>query len=146
MITDPTRLAEVRAAWQGFERLEGTIRTSIGAAVAQGGVSAVFAADAAYNLPFVHACAVLNDALVQLRDQREFTCGTINNERTTLGALVNAVTPARNPRLTWLDEALIKEIVDARNDIAHRGRILPRADCQRYNNHIRDQLTAWTIL
>ena len=119
MISDPVALAEIRESWKGVEALRGRLQRGILGSFAQGGSFVIFVADAAHNLPFVHACAVLNDVLAQLAKEGRFTCKSI-----FLGALV----AASKAKLPWKDFALIKEGVDRRNGVAHRGEILPRGD------------------
>lgn len=121
----------------GVETLRGRLQRGILGSFAQGGSFVIFVADAAHNLPFVHACAVLNDVLTQLAKEGRFACKSI-----FLGALVSA---SEGP-LQWKDIALIKEAVHRRNGIAHRGEILPRGDCWKYTDAIKDQLTEWSVL
>ncbi len=90
-------------------------------------------ADAAYNLPFLQACAVLNDVLVHLRGVKA---------KTPLGAVVNTSQDA----LKWVNYPLMKEIVDHRNDLAHRAVFVPCSDCWRYIDAIEAELVAWGIV
>ena len=137
MITDQTALAEIRESWMGVEALRGRLRAALLGSFAQGGSFAIFAADAAHNLPFVHACAVLNDVLEELASQGQFACKSI-----FLGKLLTA----SEKNLPWKDFALIKEGAERRNGVAHRGEILPRSDCWKYVDAIKEQLVAWGIL
>ncbi len=43
------------------------------------------------------------------------------------------------------DHALMTEIVDRRNGIAHRGEVVPRGNCWRYINEIEHQLQDWGV-
>jgi hypothetical protein len=93
--------------------------------------------DAAHNLPFLHAYSVLNDTLQQLASEGKFTCKSI-----FLGKLL-----AESEKvLPWNDFALIKSGVDRRNDLAHRGDVLPRGDCWKYIDAIKTELMLWGIL
>jgi hypothetical protein len=103
----------------------------------EGGTSATLAANAAHNLPFVHACAVLNDVLEQLSDEGHFQCKTFR-----LGALLDK----SENRLPWQDFQTIKNAVSRRNDIAHHGDVIPRAECWRFIDAIRAELVSWKIL
>lgn len=137
MISDSIALAEIRASWQGVEALRGRVQRALLGAFAQGGSSAIFAADAANNLPFVHACAVLNDILGELAREGRFSCKSI-----FLGRLL----AASEEKLPWNDFALIKEGVERRNGVAHRGELLPRGDCWKYIDAIKAELVAWGVL
>ena len=87
VIADAAVLSEIQASWRGVEMLRHRIQLAIQGSVLEGAILALHADDAAHNLPFVHACAVLNDALEQLRDERRFKC---NGKRPTLGILLSA--------------------------------------------------------
>ncbi len=137
MITDRTALAEIRESWKGVEALRGRLQTALLGAFAQGGWSAIFAADAAHNLPFVHAYAVLNDVLEELAGQGRFTCKSI---------FLRKLLEASEKTLPWRNFALIEEGAERRNGVAHRGEILPRGDCWKYVDAIKQQLVAWDIL
>ena len=91
----------------------------------------------AYNLPLVHACAVLNDTLLQLRDEGQFSC-----RKFFLGALLHD----SRLSLPWADWTFMSEIVYKRNSLAHRGNLVSANDCLRYIEAIENELTAWNIL
>ena len=139
MISDPENLAEVRKLWEVVIYRRDRIKRDTLAAAASGigGYFPHYAADAAHNLPFVHACSALNEVLKQLRKEHVIRCG-----RRTLGALVDA---GKN-KLTWRNYSLIKEIVERRNKIAHEAALVPRGDCWRYIAEIETQLQDWGIL
>jgi hypothetical protein len=48
--------------------------------------------------------------------------------------------------LKWVNYPLIKEIVNHRNDLAHRAVFVPRGDCWRYIDAIEAELVAWGIV
>jgi hypothetical protein len=137
MITDKAALDEIRKSWSGVEALKNKVQGALLGSFAQGGVFAIFIADSAHNLPLLHAYAVFNDVLEQLAKEGKFQCKSI-----FLGALL----AASEKVLSWKDFALIKQGVDRRNDVAHRGDVLPRADCWNYIEGLREQLVAWAIL
>ena len=137
MISDQTALDEIRHSWEGVEALRDRLQRSLLGFFAQGVSFVIFVADSAHNLPFVHAYAVLNDVLNQLAKEGHFQCKSI-----FLGALLKA----SKDTLTWKYFDLILEGADRRNGVAHRGEVLPRADCWKYINAIRDQLVEWDIL
>ena len=58
MIADTAVLSEIQESWRGVNLLRKKIQAAFLGGFAQGGTFALFAADAAYNLPFIHACAV----------------------------------------------------------------------------------------
>ena len=93
--------------------------------------------NAAHNLPFVHAFAVLNDALKQLALEGHFNCKSI-----FLGALLEKSEKA----LPWRDFALVSVGVDHRNDVAHRGQLLDRGECWKYIDTVKAELIAWGII
>ncbi len=137
MISDKNVLTEVKASWGGVEALRDKLQRALLGSFAEGGSFAIFAADAAHNLPFMHAYSVLNDTLKQLSVEDHFKCKSI-----FLGALLDA----SKDNLEWRDFSLIKEGADRRNGVAHRGDILPRADCWKYIDAVREQLLAWKVL
>lgn len=137
MITDVAALNEIRQSWAGVEALKNRAQLALLGSFAQGATSMIFITDSAHNLPFVQAFAVLNDVLVQLRDEKKFQCKSI-----FLGSLL----AKSQHKLPWKEFALIKEGVERRNDVTHRGNVLPRADCWRYIEGIKSQLVDWGIL
>jgi hypothetical protein len=137
MITDSVALGEIRESWQGVDRLRDKLQRALLGSFAQGASFAIFAADAAHNLPFIHACAVLNDVLAQLRQEGHFQSNSI-----FLGALLSA----SKAKLPWKNFAVIEEAVARRNDVAHRAEILARGDCWRYIDAIKAELVSWSIL
>jgi hypothetical protein len=138
VISDTTVRAEVRQSWAGLEALRVRLNVS---AFASGGViggSFPFALlDAAHNLPFVHAYAILNDVLEQLATEGHFRCKSI-----FLGALIGMSETA----LPWQDFVLISTGVTRRNDVAHRGELLDRSDCWKYVDAIKVELSAWGVI
>jgi len=132
MISNPSVLAEIRKDWAGVVGLREKIQRTMFASAGMGGLFPTFAADCAHNLPFLHACAVLNEVLREL-----------DSSRRTLGALVKDYAP---PRLTWNNYAAIEELVEKRNHLAHESMVLDRADCWRYIGVIEFQLRAWSVI
>ncbi len=110
MIKDAAELDRVQKEWAVVCDLRGRIKVNLFAGAGLFGHFSHFLANCANNLPFLHACSLLNDALLQVRDEGVFQC---NNR--TLGALVKAA----EQNLTWADYAAVKEIVKKRNDLAH---------------------------
>jgi hypothetical protein len=137
MITDIVALNEIRQSWRGIEALRDKLQRAILGSIASGGNFALFASDAAHNLPFVHAYAVLNDVLEQLAQENQFQCKSI-----FLGTLLDA---SKNI-LPWANFTLLKKGADRRNDVAHRGDVLPRGECWQYIDAIKNELISWKIL
>ena len=137
MINDNDAAREIQESWKGVITLRSKVKRAIMGAVAFGGTPAVFAADAVNNLPFIHSCSVLNEALLQLAKEGKFKCESI-----FLGKLVENSENA----LPWQDLDTMVELVARRNDVAHRGAILPRVECWRYIDAIEAELTAWNVL
>jgi hypothetical protein len=137
MIRDKAALDEIRQSWSGVEGLKNKVQRALLGSFGEGLSFVIFIANSAHNLPLLHAYAVFNDVLKQLAKEAQFQCKSI-----FLGALLKASETA----LSWKDFALIKEGVDRRNDVAHRGDVLPRGDCWKYIEGIREQLVAWAIL
>ena len=80
MIKDRSTLIEIRKSWKGVVSLRNNTRTSIAAAATSGvglGACVISIADAAHNLPFIHACSVLNDSLLQVCKEGHFKCKSI---------------------------------------------------------------------
>ena len=102
----------VRKSWAGVEGLRDKLQRSLLGSFAEGASFALFAADAAHNLPFVHACAVLNDVLNQLKQEGQFQSKSI-----FLGALLDS----SKSKLPWKNLPVIQEAVARRNDVAHHA-------------------------
>ena len=137
MITDTSILQDLQTEWQGVLKLRGKMDRLLKASFSQGASATVLLADIPHNLPFLNACGVFNDALMAMRK-----AGYFSSQWRTLGALVK---DSKNS-LPWLNYLLMKEVVDKRNDLAHRAVILPRGDCWRYIDAIEVQLRDWKVL
>jgi hypothetical protein len=137
LIQDITVLDEIRMSWHGVREFREKLQRAVLASFAFGGLPQPFLADAGHNLPLLHAFAVLNEVLQQLRDEGHFTCKGF-----FLGALMNASADA----LPWVDFALVKEGVARRNDVAHKGMVLPRTDCWKYIDAVETQLREWNVV
>lgn len=137
MALSQEQLDELRASWNGVrmlqDRIQRTMFSGFGGAAAQ----TVILADMAHNLPFLHACGVLNDALEHLAKDMNF-----EYQHRELGRLMEA----SQGRLGWQDYDQMKEIKTKRNDLAHRGVVSPRADCWKYIKAIEAELKGWGIV
>ena len=103
MISDQTALKDIRELWQGVETLRGRVQRTLLGSFANGGHSVILIADIAHNLPFIHACAVLNDVLEQLAKQKRFDC-----KSRFLGSLLDA----SRDKLHWDDFAIVRDAAD----------------------------------
>jgi len=137
MIKDGVTLHEIQTQWAGVLALRDKIQSHLFASSGIDFAYPVFAADCAHNLPFLHACSVLNEALLQMRDEGLFACKSI-----FLGKLVEDA----ERHLKWVDYQAVVELVCKRNQLAHKGAILPRGDCWRYLSVIESELRGWRIL
>ena len=137
MISDQAALEEINRSWQGVEALKDKVQRALLGSFAQEASIVIFVADSAHNLPFIHAYSVLNDTLKQLAKEGHFPCKSI-----FLGALLDASEIA----LPWKNFALIKKGADRRNDVAHHGNVLPRTECWKYIDAIRDELRKWRVV
>ena len=138
MIRDQIALAEIRQNWVGVESLRTKLQVSAFASVGFLGGSFPFVlSNAAHNLPFFHAYGVLNDVLKQLADEGQFTC-----KSKFLGELLKESEKA----LRWCDFALVSDGVNHRNEVAHRGLLLKRAECWKYIDAVKTELSAWSVI
>ncbi len=138
MISDRTTLEEVQRSWAGVEALRDKLRRSAFASTGViGGTFPTSLADAAHNLPFMHAFSVMNDVLEQLASEGHFIC-----KSHFLGALLKKSQKA----IPWHDFALIKMGLGLRNGVAHRGLLLGRGDCWKYIDAIKAELKGWRII
>jgi len=137
MISDLIALRELRDSWAGVRQLRDKVKACLLGSFAQGASFAIHIADITHNLPFIQAFSVLNDVLLQLRDEGHFECSSI-----FLGALIES---SKN-RIPWTNFELVREGVDRRNGVAHHGDIVPRGDCWKYIDAIEVELVAWNVI
>ena len=137
MIKDPTALKEIRDSWSGVENLRQKLQRRLFASMGIGGIYPFPVADAAHNLPFIHAYSVLNDALEQLAREGKFSCNSI-----FLGKLL----PASRSVIRWVNYPLVESGAGFRNDLAHHGQVIPRSECWKYIDAIKVELTQWEIV
>jgi hypothetical protein len=138
MIRDATVLAEIRKNWTGVEALCSKLQVSAFASMGLVGGNFPFVlSNAAHNLPFMHAFAVLNNTLLQFADEDHFTCRS---------KFLRPLLTKSETALPWHDFGLISIGVDRRNEVAHKGQLLNREECWKYIDAIRSQLSGWGIL
>ena len=120
MISDKSAADEVKKNWAGVEALRGKLKRSAFASTGVvGGVFPFALADAAHNLPFIHAYGVLNEVLGQLESEGHFTC-----KSHFLGALLKTSENA----IPWQDFDAINAGLELRNKVAHAGLLLGRGE------------------
>jgi hypothetical protein len=139
MLTDALALSELRDSWRGVEALRDKVSGALLGAFATGGTFAIFAADAAHNLPFVHACTVLEMSLRQLKVEGHFPS---TKTRPQLGHMIDE----SKGQIPWKDVGAIKVAVSRRNDLAHKADVLPRKECWKHIDAIREELVGWGIV
>ncbi len=137
MIKDKDVLQEIRKQWDGVVALRRRIQVNLLASFSFGGTFSHFTADCAHNLPFLHACSVLNEALRQMRDEGVFT-----STKHTLGAFAKSA----QHQVSWVNYAEVTKMVGERNGLAHRAALLPRVDCWGYLEVIEAELRSWSII
>jgi hypothetical protein len=89
-----------------------------------------------YNLPFVLAYAILDQVLANLIDQGAISCHT---KRPMLGEKMEASKSV----IPWQNYALVDAGKTARNELAHKAKLLGKAACFEYIGAIEKELRAW---
>ncbi len=134
MIQDSNTLSEIQNDWNGVEKLQVSAFASSGVI---GGTFPFALANAAHNLPFIHAFTVLNEVLITLEKEGHFKCKSI-----FLGKLLEAI----KSKLPWCDFTTIEKGVDRRNDVAHRADLLEREESWKYVDSVKKELSSWGII
>jgi hypothetical protein len=137
MITDPLALQHVRDSWETVRESERAAGLTMVKAFLSGLPAGTAPAELFWGLLVLFAYSVVEDALLELRDQGVFACQKSNlkelMERSKTG-------------LTWLDFAVADEGRERRNDVAHRRMRFPPAQCKRYIESVEAELKGWGIL
>jgi hypothetical protein len=136
MIRNVVELGHIQRDWNGVEALRARLRSYAAVSGAEGFFPFPLA-DAAHNVPFIHAYAVLNNVLRQLADEDRFKCKSI-----FLGSLLSNSRSA----LSWKDYDLVYAGYKARNAVAHKGELLGRGDCWKYIDAVKVELSLWCLL
>ena len=138
MIEDENSLEAIKSDWMGVELLRDKLKTSAYASRGVvGGIFPIALANAAHNLPFIHAYSVLNETLIVLGKEGNFSCKPI-----FLGKLLASSKGA----FSWIDYETIVKGVDRRNDVAHRGDLLDRGECWHYVDAVKMELESWRLI
>jgi hypothetical protein len=136
MISDLAALQQLRQEWDGVRALRDRIKLGTATAAMYGGYPFILS-DMAHNLPLLHACGVLSNVLQQLAVEKNFPYK---------GRDFGRLRSQSEHCLPWNDFALMKGILDRRNDLAHRGILVSPQDCQRYIEAIEHELVTWKII
>lgn len=139
MIQNPQVLEEVRLSWQGVTALRRRVQGVNLIAFAQGSsaVPLLNPEEICFNLLLVHAAAVLNDVLEQLRDEGAFV---------GKGRDLRRLLEQSRGSLQWLDYARMEQMLAARNDTAHRGVLHSKPVCVGFLADIENQLRGWMVI
>jgi hypothetical protein len=137
VITDPVALQQVRDSWQTVRESEQTAGLTMVKAFLSGLPAGTAPAELFWGLLLIFAYSVLEDALLELRDQ-----GTFASKKSNLKELMDRSKSA----LPWVDFCLADEGREKRNGVAHRRLRCDAATCKKYIDHVEVELKNWTIL
>ena len=90
-----------------------------------------------YNLPFVLAYALLDQALNVLIQQGAFSCSDWQLQRKM---------KASKGTLNWVNYALVDAGRDDRNKLAHQAELFTKELCLKYVRAVGDELDAWGLI
>ncbi len=136
MIQDPTELATLQSDWQTVRKMRDEIKRLTAAHHASAG-GVLRLADYAHSLPVLLGFEVLRGVLLQLRAEGQFTC-----DRNELGLLMEAA----KSHMPWMHYSDLRHGARRRNEIAHKGTLLERAESWQHLDHIEQQLIAWKVV
>jgi hypothetical protein len=135
MIADPAVKAELSQEWSVVEGLR---NWSHGYLIPGGGYVNETPPIEFYNLPLVLAYCALDDFLIQCTKENFFPAPARNQ----LGARMHASISA----ISWVDSKLVDQGRTARNDLAHKAKIVTKADCLKYIDAIGSEFRSWGII
>jgi hypothetical protein len=128
-----SQTADVGADWQMVRKYESAVAIN---ARLDATPSTQFK-DFATSLVLVHAYAVLQQALLELRDQ-----GRISKCRGTLGSLMDA----SEGHVDWRDLPKVRQGKAERDAVAHGLKVVPRGECWAYIRAVEAELSQWGFL
>ena len=92
-----------------------------------------------FNLPLVLAFSLLDEVLGSLANQGVFALPRPN-------CMLGTKMTCSRSAISWRDYAALSSGKDARNALAHEGKMLPRAQCLTTIKAIGVELTSWGAL
>ena len=134
VIKDKYAKRELRESWSTVLSTVQMVKANIVWAFAGGGYTSKSFRDLSYSLIFLFAFSVVEDTLLQLRDEGKF-----NSKSSRLGALMEK---SKN-EIPWVNYSLIDEARNKRNRIAHQQEWLGLELCLSY---IKVDPISWTGL
>ncbi len=140
MIRDANALNDIRCEWETVRATRELVESNIQISffVSRGILSSDLGiSKLANSLLLLFAFSVLEQALLQLRNEGQFQCNS-----TKLGPLMAA---SQNV-LPWRDYPLVDQAREKRNDIAHRRDWIGQAESYKYIDAIEQELTSWKIV
>lgn len=141
MIKDDETRAEIVENWNGVEIVRSKIEINLLGAVGFGdGIYPFYAADAAFNLPFIQAVAVLNDALQAYAFEGRF--GNNHKIKRSFDQLLKL---AKN-ELSWKNYSEIIKLKKLRDLVAHHGELVPRGECWGCVDTVKAELIHWGLV
>jgi hypothetical protein len=137
MIVNPHSLTTLQIEWRGVVRMRERVRhLAISTFTADPARSPAFG-DVFYNLPLVLAYDVLKQVLLHAKEE-----GRFKSSRNQLADLLESAKKS----IPWLDWEGLSASVQARNEVAHRGKLFGDVKCLQDIARIEAQLMAWGII
>lgn len=138
MVKDQAKLGNIRASWETVRIVQEKVRANLNAAMV---IPVLPQTDEfrnlVHSLVLIYAFSVLEDTLLQLRDEGLFACR---------GRELKRLMEDSKEVLPWVDYAKVDTGRDKRNGVAHRRQYIPRAECWDYIDVIENELVAWKVL
>lgn len=137
MIVNTNSLTTLQAEWQGVVRMRERMDHLVISTFAFDPITSAAFGNILYNLPFLLACEVLKQVLLQVKEEGRFT-----GSQPQLGDLMDNARTA----FPWIDWQCLREGAERRNEIAHDGKQLGDKQCLQDIGNIEAQLIAWGLI
>jgi hypothetical protein len=137
VINDKLIKKELRESWNTVLSTKEMVKANIVFAFAGGGYTSKQFRNLSYNLTLLFAFTVVENALLQMRDEGKF-----KSKSSQLGALMDN---SKN-KIPWTDYQKIDEARNKRNEIAHQQKWIDLELCLSYLDAIEVELINWGIL
>src|SRR3990167_3302645 len=134
MIKDRSVKIELRESWNTVLESKKMIQANIVFAFAGGGYVSKTFKDLAYSMTLLFAFSVVEKALIQMRDEGSFSCGS-----SQLGELMKKSRGSIN----WIDFDGIDQARVNRNEVAHNHKWIDLHVCLEYLDKIELELVNW---